>query len=157
MSQRTPLASNAGTTASLGAASARSLSTAASAAELSWVSASRSTTGVSESCTAEDIGTAVGAGGSRLAQAARATIGHHRSSRFIMLGGSGTGLRIGADRVGNTHESGRRAEICKLLVYQLLDWLIGVGFSCDGAKSLAGRKKPPRLSSGGHEPTAAPP
>src|SRR5829696_3744486 len=83
MSQRTSLASKAGTTDSSGVAAARSLRTTASATELSLVYALSSTAGISESWIAVDAGTAVGAGGSWLAQAARPTSGQRRSSRVM--------------------------------------------------------------------------
>ena len=69
--------------ASSGAASARSLRTTASAAELSWMSASRSTTGATESWIAADNGAAGGAGGSWLAQAASTTSGQSWNSRVM--------------------------------------------------------------------------
>src|SRR5512133_2886880 len=108
MSQRTPLASNAGTTDSSGAVAARALRTTASSAALSWMSASRSTTGTSESWIAVEIGTAGGAGGIWLAQATSPTSGQSRSSR-VMTGVIVIGRAIEAPgiRTRYTHESGR--------------------------------------------------
>jgi hypothetical protein len=60
-------------------------------------------------------------------------------------------------RVWNTHESGRYTNLQKLLNHRCLLRSPAVSISADGAKSLAGRKTPSRLTSRGHDPVTCAP
>src|SRR5512138_1151130 len=106
MSQRTALASNSGTSAASGLVAARSLSTTASATDVSRASAAGSMDGTRLSWSAVAIGLVVGAGGRWPAQAAMPTSEQQTASDRIMWATGGCRVRNGLGNGGlKTHDS----------------------------------------------------